>query len=84
MTTLTIRRTGNANTVSIPKKILKILNLHVGDELDIVVKNNEIVLKPHTSELTLESLLEQSDKNSFKIIKEDEEWINTKSKGLEI
>ncbi|AJJ48323.1 AbrB/MazE/SpoVT family DNA-binding domain-containing protein [Francisella tularensis subsp. novicida] len=84
MTTLTIRRTGNANTVSIPKKILKILNLHVGDELDIDVKNNEIVLKPHTSELTLESLLEQSDKNSFKIIKEDEEWINTKSKGLEI
>ncbi|MBK2026537.1 AbrB/MazE/SpoVT family DNA-binding domain-containing protein [Francisella philomiragia] len=66
MTTLTIRRTGNANTVSIPKKILKILNLHVGDELDIDVKNNEIVLKPHTSELTLESLLEQSDKNSFK------------------
>ncbi|WP_440137268.1 AbrB/MazE/SpoVT family DNA-binding domain-containing protein, partial [Francisella philomiragia] len=46
--------------------MLKILNLHVGDELDIDVKNNEIVLKPHTSELTLESLLEQSDKNSFK------------------
>lgn len=84
MTTLTIRRTGNANTVSIPKKILKILNLHVGDELDIDVKNNEIVLKPHADELTLESLLEQSDKNSFKITKEDEEWLNTKTKGLEI
>ncbi|QIV96221.1 antitoxin ChpS [Allofrancisella inopinata] len=82
MTTLTIRKTGNAAGINIPKKILKLLNLHIGDELDLNIKDEQIILKPHHEELTLEQLLAESDKDSFRVTPEDEEWLNPK--GMEI
>ena len=84
MTTLTIRKTGNANTVSIPKKILNMLNLHVGDKLDIDVNQDQIILQAHNDDLDLISLLNESENGSFKLTTEDSEWLNTSAKGLEI
>jgi antitoxin ChpS len=83
MTTQTIRKSGNASIVSIPKRFLELLGLHIGDELDIDIKNEQIILKAHKEE-TLESMLELSDKDSFKVIEEDAEWLNSSTKGLEI
>ena len=82
MTTLTIRKNGNAVGISIPKKILKLLNLHIGDEVDLDVQDDQIILRPHHEELTLEQLLAESDKNSFKVTSEDKQWLG--SKGMEI
>ena len=78
-----IRKSGNANIISIPKKILSLLGLNVGDQLDIGVENEKIILKANKEE-TLESLLAKSDKDSFKITEEDREWLNAKPKGMEI
>ena len=82
MATLTIRRSGNAAGINIPKKILKLLNLHIGDELDLDIQKDKIILKPHHEDLTLEQLLSDSDKDSFKVTPEDKQWLS--SKGMEI
>jgi len=82
MSTLTIRKTGNAAGINIPKKILKLLNLHIGDELDLDIEKDKIILKPHHADLTLEQVLADSDKDSFKITQEDQQWLT--SKGMEL
>jgi antitoxin ChpS len=82
MATLTIRRSGNAAGINIPKKILKLLNLHIGDELDLDIQKDKIILKPHHEDLTLEQLLSDSDKDSFKVTPEDKQWLSPK--GMEI
>ena len=82
MATLTIRRSGNAAGINIPKKILKLLNLHIGDELDLDIEKDKIILKPHHEDLTLEQLLLDSDKDSFKVTPEDKQWLTPK--GMEV
>lgn len=83
MATQIIRKSGNASIVSIPKKFLELLGLDVGDEIDIDVKDKQITIKPHKIE-TLESLLANSDKESFKVLDEDRDWLDAKPKGMEI
>lgn len=83
MATLTIRKTGNAVGISIPKKILKLLNLDVGDELDFDIKHDKIILKPHQEDESLEQLLAESEKSSFKLTSEDKQWLGS-NKGKEI
>ena len=82
MATQTIRKSGNASIISIPKKLLGILNLHIGDRLDINVKDEQIILEAH-KENTLEYLLDHSDKDSFSVLQEDKGWLDS-SKGMEI
>ncbi|TNF69565.1 MAG: AbrB/MazE/SpoVT family DNA-binding domain-containing protein [Gammaproteobacteria bacterium] len=84
MSSLSLRRSGGANIVSIPKKILEMLDLHVGDKLDIHVEGNKIILVPAKEELTLEQLIANSPKSSFKVLEEDEDWISDHIEGTEI
>lgn len=84
MTQLTIRQSGGANIVSIPKTILKTLGLQVGSMLELSIVNEKIVLTP-TSELpSLQSLLAGSPKNKLKQTAEDREWTNDEPVGKEI
>ena len=46
MTTVTVRQSGGAEIVSIPKAIGKALGLHVGSELNLSIVDNRIVLDP--------------------------------------
>lgn len=83
MTALTIRKSGGANIVSIPKAVLKALELHEGSILDLSIEEHKIVLTPISQELTLESVLKDSPQKRLAILDEDQEWINSKSKGKE-
>jgi antitoxin component of MazEF toxin-antitoxin module len=47
MTILTIRRTGNSTGINIPTKILKTLNLKIGDELRLDLIRDTITLTPY-------------------------------------
>ena len=58
------------------------LNLHIGDELDLDIQDDQIILKPHQDDLTLEQLLAESDKDSFEVTPEDKQWLSPK--GMEI
>ena len=84
MTTVTIRQSGGADIISIPKSIGKTLGLHAGSKLKLSIVDNRIVLEPEISEVTLEELLAESPKECFQITAEDSEWIDAKSVGKEI
>jgi len=84
MTSISVRQSGGANIVSIPKTIVQLLGLSVGSKLDLTVEDNKIVLTPITEEeLSLQSLLNGSPKKCFAITDEDREWIDTKPVGKE-
>lgn len=83
MTALTIRKSGGANIVSIPKAILKALELHEGSILDLSIEDHKIILTPVSQELTLESVLKNSPQKRLAILEEDKGWLNSKSKGKE-
>lgn len=85
MTSISVRQSGGANIVSIPKTIVQMLGLSVGSKLDITVEENRIVLTPASDEeLSLESLLKGSPKECFMVTDEDRAWINAKPVGREI
>ena len=81
MTAVTIRQSGGAEIVSIPKAIGKSLGLHVGSKLDLTIVDNKIVLTPVEEELSLDALLAGSPRECFKITDEDREWIDAKPTG---
>lgn len=85
MTSISVRQSGGANIVSIPKTIVQMLGLSVGSKLDITVEENRIILTPSSEdEVSLESLLKGSPKECFTATEEDREWIDAKPVGREI
>ncbi|MCH3975008.1 MAG: AbrB/MazE/SpoVT family DNA-binding domain-containing protein [Bifidobacterium tibiigranuli] len=46
MTTMTVRKWGNSQGVRLSKTLLAQTGLHVGDELDVEIRNNSIVISP--------------------------------------
>lgn len=84
MTRLFIRQSGGANIVSIPRAILKSLNLGVGASLELSVKNAQIILTPvKEPEVSLVDLLANSPKKKLHASSEDQEWLNSHNLGKE-
>lgn len=84
MTAISVRQSGGANIVSIPKAIVQTLGLTVGSKLDLSIKDNAIVLTPIEEEATLEELLAGSPKECFSVTDEDREWIDAAAVGKEV
>jgi antitoxin ChpS len=84
MTAISVRKSGGANIVSIPKTIIQTLGLHVGSKLDLSLEDNKIILTPIVeTELSLEDLLAGSPKECFQVTDEDRQWIDAKPLGKE-
>ena len=83
MTIVTVRQSGGAEIVRIPKAIGKALGLHIGSELDLSIIDNRIVLDPVVKKTSLEELLAGSPCENFSITEEDREWIDAKPVGKE-
>ncbi|NND00890.1 MAG: AbrB/MazE/SpoVT family DNA-binding domain-containing protein [Gammaproteobacteria bacterium] len=85
MTSISVRQSGGANIISIPKTIVQMLGLSVGSKLNLTVEDNKIVLTPVMEEtMSLESLLIGSPKECFTITDEDREWIDARPIGREV
>jgi len=84
MTTVTIRQSGGAEIVSIPKAIGKTLGLHVGSKLELSIEDNKIILAPVDDSISLEALLAASPKSAFTITDEDREWLDASPVGREL
>lgn len=56
MTTSTLRTWGGAIAVSLPKKILGLLGLKAGSEVEVKVEGGKIVLLPARPRLSLQQL----------------------------
>ncbi len=84
MTNVTVRQSGGAEIVTIPKAIGSILGLHAGSKLELTIVDNKIVLTPADEDLSLEGLLVNSPKECFRVTDEDREWIDACPAGKEI
>ena len=84
MTQLAIRQSGGANIISIPKAILKTLDLKVGSTLNLSIEDSRIVLTPAVKEPTLEELLAGSPRENLSLTDEDREWLSEAPTGKEV
>ena len=83
MTAISIRQSGGANIVSLPKAIVKTLGLQVGSKLDLSVEDQKIVLTPFKDSPSLESLLAGSPQDCFQVTDEDRAWLDAEPVGQE-
>ncbi|GGG02573.1 MULTISPECIES: hypothetical protein [Cysteiniphilum] len=49
----------------------------------MLFEDSKIILTPRVEELSLEQMLAESPKASFKLLDEDKEWMHDKPKGKE-
>ncbi len=75
MTSVSIRQSGGANIISIPKSVVASLGLEVGSQLELSISDNRIILTP-ARKATLEELLAGSPAECFHMTDEDQQWMN--------
>lgn len=86
MPTITIRKSGNANIVSLPKALLEQLGVGIGDRFDVALQDDTIILSPSRTKvkrLTLEEILEGVTPETFQT-EEDREWMDMRPVGKEL
>ncbi len=79
---LTIRKSGGASIVSLPKSALEMLGLSVGQAVEWSVKDHALILVPVQKE-TLASLLAGVTREVMKPTQDEREWMGGE-KGKEI
>lgn len=85
MTTVSVRQSGGAEIVTIPKSVGQALGLHVGSELMLSVIEGKIVLDPAPEDTpSLEDLLAGSLPEDLALTEEDRAWVNMKPVGKEL
>lgn len=83
MTEVTVRKSGGATIISLPKVITELAGISVGSVLDLTVDDHTIHLRPK-QEPTLEALLASSPKEKLQLTDEDRTWMDMPSAGKEI
>ncbi len=85
MTTTTLRKWGGAIAVSLPKKLLSLLGLKPGSELEVKVDGGKIVLSPARQRLTLAQLEkeQQALERSAGGPLVDRNWLDDSARGRE-
>ena len=76
---LKIAKWGNAQGIRLPKAILNLLSLNLGDELAIDVSDDKIILSPIKKELKFEDLFANYEGET----KQKEFWADTEIVGKE-
>lgn len=84
MSKVTLRKSGGATIVSLPKAILDALDLDVGAELELSIADQQLVLTPVKKKQTLEQILAECDAKDFAVIEEDDEWLASPPMGKEL
>jgi antitoxin ChpS len=79
-----IRKWGNSAGTIIPVHILDAAGMELGDKVNIEAKAGKLVMTLVDEPMTLEDLLAESPKESFKALDEDRDWIDVKPVGREI
>jgi len=78
MLTMPLRKQGGAAVVTIPPSVLKLLDLKVGTQLQMEVRDGAVVMvpapHPRRKRLTLEQLLEGATPAVVKAINQETAW----------
>ena len=84
MHTTNLREVGGSIMLAVPPALLDLLNLRVGDMVDIDVKDGRLVIEPNArARYSLDELLAQCDENDTPS-SEDRAWIDAKPDGKEL
>lgn len=83
MATVTLRSVGGSVVMAIPKRLLEIIHLQSGAQVDINVKDNKLVVEPHHKpNYTLHELLAQCD-FAAPLSTEEQVWLDEPPTGAE-
>ena len=81
--TLIIRKSGNAQIISLPKQLLEQIGAGIGDRLSARLEDGKIVLQRESPERSLEALFAGVTPEMFQT-EEDVEWLEMSSVGKEV
>ena len=73
-----VKKWGNSLGIRLPKKIARLLHIDSGTEVDVSIRDKEIIIKMHQSEL--DTLLDKITSSNI----HNETWQEDQSKGKEI
>ena len=79
-----IRKWGNSAGTIIPVPMLDAAGIALGDRVNIEAKAGTLVMTLIDEPMTLEDLLADSPKKAFRMLEEDQDWIDAKPSGREI
>ena len=79
-----IRKWGNSAGTIIPVPMLDAAGIALGDKVNIEAKAGQLIMTLVDEPMTLEDLLADSPKESFKILEEDQGWMDSRPSGREI
>ena len=79
-----IRKWGNSAGTIIPLPMLDAAGIGLGDKVNIEARAGRLVITLLDEPMSLEGLLAGSPKKSFRVLKEDQAWIDAKQTGRQI
>lgn len=83
MTTATLRNLGGSVVMTLPKKILDLVNLRTGSQVSIEVQNGKLIIEPKAKpRYKLAELMAQCDL-SQPLTAEEQEWLDAPLTGHE-
>jgi antitoxin ChpS len=83
MSTATLRAVGGSVMMAVPKRILDLVQLQAGSQVNIDVQHGQLIISPiRKKRYTLAELVAQCDP-SLPLSKEEQEWLDAPAVGLE-
>ena len=79
-----IRKWGNSAGTIIPVPMLEAAGITLGDKVNIEAKAGTLIMTLVDEPMTLEDLLADSPKKAFRMLEDDQNWIDAKPSGREI
>lgn len=83
MPTATLRTVGGSVVMAIPKRLLELVNLQTGSQVNIDIQHGNLIVAPlKRKRYTLGELLAQCD-NTRPLSAQESEWLDAPAVGLE-
>ena len=84
MATVTLRNLGGSVVLAVPKKILGLVDLHAGSEVQISVEQGRLIVEPKAApRYTLNELLAKTRRSDLAPKRKDRAWLGGGSVGKE-
>jgi len=85
MATVTLRNLGGSVVIVIPRKILKLINLDAGAQVEMTVLDGKLMVEPKKQpRYTLTELLATCTEDNMALTDEDRAWLDAKPVGKEV
>lgn len=84
MSTVTLRNLGGSVVMAVPKKILGLVDLHAGSEVELSVEGGRLIVAPKSKpRYTLAQLLARCRRSDLAPRPRDREWLHAQPVGKE-